>query len=115
MGRWIILLYEYIVHGIENKEFYLDLKKGASPASLIDQAVDGDSRSRLTRLLMTPQAGTTDELIAMAQDCVTTIRRAGYEKKLKEIQDRLANYKDVAEQIGLAAEFQAVSAQLKKM
>ena len=97
------------------KAIYLDLKKGASPASLIDQAVDGDSRSRLTRLLMTPQAGTTDELIAMAQDCVTTIRRAGYEKKLKEIQDRLANCKDVAEQIGLAAEFQAVSAQLKKM
>ena len=36
VGRWIILLYEYIVHGIENKEFYLDLKKANKAVQFIE-------------------------------------------------------------------------------
>ena len=97
----------------ELKLVYRDLKKGASPASLLDQAPDGETRSRLVRLLMTPQAAGTDELIAMAQDCVATIRRGGYEKKMKEIMDRLTNCTDEAERMGLLAEYQALSASLR--
>lgn len=97
----------------ELKLVYRDLKNGASPASLLDRAPDGESRSRLARLLMTPQAAGTDEMIAMAQDCVTAIRRGGYEKKMKEIMDRLTNCTDDAEKLGLLAEYQALSVSLR--
>lgn len=66
-------------------------------------------------MLLTPVAGSTDELISMAQDCVTRIRRGGQEKKLKEIETRLANCNDETEQLGLLAEYQAVSERLRKM
>ena len=36
VGKWIILLYEYIVHGIENKEFTLDLKKANKAVQFIE-------------------------------------------------------------------------------
>jgi hypothetical protein len=45
----------------------------------------------------------------MAQDCVSVIRRAGYEMKMKEIETRMANSTDKAEQMGLLAEYQALS------
>ena len=99
----------------ELKIVYQDLKKGASPASLLDRAEDGETRSRLARLLLTPQAGSTDELIAMAQDCVAAIRRGRYEKKMKEIMDRLPNCTDEAEKMGLLAEYQALSVSLRGM
>ena len=99
----------------ELKLIYQDLKKGAKPASLVDQAADGETRSRMARMLLTPVAGSTDELISMAQDCVTRIRRGGQEKKLKEIETRLANCNDETEQLGLLAEYQAVSERLRKM
>ena len=99
----------------ELKCIYQDLKAGVKPASLVDRAMDGETRSRLTRLLMTPVAGSTDELISMAQDCVARIRQGGQEKKLKEIEERLANCNDETEQLGLLAEYQAVSERLRKM
>ena len=99
----------------ELKIVYQDLKKGASPASLLDRAEDGETRSRLARLLLTPQAGSTDELIVMAQDCVAAIRRGRYEKKMKEIMDRLPNCTDEAEKMGLLAEYQALSVSLRGM
>lgn len=97
------------------KSIYQDLKRGAKPASLVDRAPDGESRSRLTRLLFTPTAGSTDELISMAQDCVAKIRVGEYEKKLKEIEARLTNCNDETEQLGLLAEYQSVSGLLRKM
>ena len=93
----------------ELKSLCQALQAGASPASLVDRAPDADSRSRLTRLLLSPRVGSTDELIAMAQDCVSVIRRAGYEMKMKEIETRMANSTDKAEQMGLLAEYQALS------
>ena len=91
------------------KSVYLALRGGASPGSLIDQAEDEAARSRLSRLLLTPQAGSTDEVIAMAQDCVAAIRQGGYEKKLQEISERLANCNDEAEKLRLLTEYQTVS------
>ena len=93
----------------ELKLVYRDLKNGSTPASLIDRLPDGESRSRMTRLLLSPPAGSTDELIAMAHDCVSTIRRGGLEKKMKELMDRLPNCSDEAEKMGLLAEYQALS------
>lgn len=36
VGKWIILLYEYIIHGIESKEFTLDLKKANKAVQFIE-------------------------------------------------------------------------------
>ena len=98
----------------ELKLIYQDLKKGSSPASLLDRTSDGETRSRLSRLLLSPQASGTDELIAMAHDCVSTIRRGEYEKKMKDIQNRMANCTDMAEQAGLLAEFQSLAGSMKR-
>ena len=98
----------------ELKYLYRDLKAGASPASLIERGDEGD-RSRLTRLLMPPQASGTDELIAMAQECVSVIRRGAYEKKLKEIEERMPNCTDEAERLGLLSEYQALTETLRKL
>ncbi len=97
------------------KYLYQDLISGASPASLIDRAADAEERSRLTRLLLSPRAESTDELIAMAQDCVSAIRRGGYEKKRQELTERLANCTDEGERMGLLAEFQALTQSLQKL
>lgn len=92
------------------KEIYHALAEDISPAQLIDAAKDEETRSRLARLLLSPPAGSTDELIAMATDCVSAIRRAGYEKKMKDIESRLANCKNEAEQNELMSEYQALLA-----
>ena len=99
----------------ELKYIYQELSRGTSPAALVDGAADAESRSRLTRLLLSPPAGSTDEMISMAQDCVGRIRRGGYEKKLQEIGDRLAKCNDEHEQLALLTEYQAVSESLKKI
>ena len=57
----------------ELKSLYRELAAGASPASLPDLAPDDASRSRYTRLLLTPAAGSTDEMISMANDCLVRI------------------------------------------
>ena len=99
----------------ELKLIYKDLKAGSKPSSLVDQAPDGESRSRLTRLLLSPAAGNTDELISMAHDCVGKIRRGKLEKQLQEIETRLTKSNDDAEQLGLLAEYQSLSEALRKI
>ena len=82
----------------ELKSLYRELAAGASPASLPDLAPDEVSRSRCARLLFSPTAGSTDEMITMANDCLTRIRRIRLEKRYEELsqemssapQDRLA-------------------------
>ena len=60
----------------ELKSIYSGLVSGLSPAALVDTAPDEDSRSRYVRILLTPHAENTDQLIAMAQQCLIRIRRA---------------------------------------
>ena len=91
-----------------------ELRDGRSAAALVDEAPDGESRSRRTRLLLSPPAESTDELIAMAQECVTSIRRNGYKKKMKEIEAQMANSSG-EEQMRLLAEYQALTETLQKM
>ena len=73
----------------ELKSLYRELAAGASPASLPDLAPDEASRSRYTSLLLTPTADSTDEMIAMANDCLVRIRknrlRERYEELTREI------------------------------
>ena len=69
----------------ELKSLYRELAAGASPASLPDLAPDEASRSRYTSLLMTPTADSTDEMIAMANDCLVRIRKNRLKERYEEL------------------------------
>ena len=75
----------------ELKSLYRELASGASPASLPDMAPDEVSRSRYTRLLLTPTANSTDEMILMANDCLIRIRRNRLEKRYEELTGEISS------------------------
>ena len=75
----------------ELKSLYRELAAGASPASLPDLAPDEASRSRCARLLLSPTAGSTDEMITMANDCLTRIRKIRLEKRYKELSQEISS------------------------
>ena len=98
----------------ELKSLYRDLSSGASPASLADLAPDEASRSRVTRLLLSPSAGSKDEMIAMANDCLNRIRKAELEKRYKELTLEIASAS--ADTLpALLAEAQDISGRLKRL
>lgn len=98
----------------ELKSLYRELAAGASPASLPDLAPDDASRSRYTRLLLTPTAGSTDEMIAMANDCLTRIRRTKLEKRYAELTQEIASAS--GEKLSaLLQEAREISDKLKKL
>ena len=98
----------------ELKSLYRELAAGASPASLPDLAPDEASRSRYTRLLLTPTAGSTDQMIVMANDCLTRIRRFKLEKRYEELTQEIAAASGEA-LTGLLEEARDVSDKLKKL
>ena len=98
----------------ELKSLYRELLAGASPASLPDLAPDDATRSRYTRILLSPAAGDTDEMITMANDCLNRIRRTKLEKRFEEISGML----DTAPPDTVPAllkEAQEISDKLKKL
>ena len=98
----------------ELKSLYRELSAGASPASLPDLAPDETSRSRFTRLLLTPSADSTDEMIAMANDCLTRIRRAKLEKRYNELSQEISTAPEERLPV-LMAEAKEISDKLKKL
>ena len=82
---------------VEEKDFeddelnslYTALVSGVSPASLLDTAPDDETRSRYARILLTPAAESTDQMISMAAQCLTRIRRAACQKQYSEIQQQI--------------------------
>ena len=52
------------------KNLYLSLSEGASAASLCEEQVEEITRARVSKLLLTPPAEDTDQLLRMAQDCL---------------------------------------------
>ena len=98
----------------ELKSLYRELAAGASPASLPDLAPDEGSRSRCARLLFSPTAGSTDEMITMANDCLTRIRRIRLEKRYEELSQEMSSAQEdrLAELLKEAAE---ISDKLKKL
>ncbi|MBR2661087.1 MAG: DNA primase [Clostridia bacterium] len=98
----------------ELKSLYRELAAGASPASLPDLAPDETSRSRYTRLLLTPTAGSTDEMIAMANDCLIRIRKTSLEKRYEELSQEISSAS--GEQLSaLLQEAREISDKLKKL
>jgi len=98
----------------ELKSLYRELSSGASPASLPDLAPDDASRSRFTRVLMIPNAGSTDEMIAMANDCLRKIRVTRLKKRYEELAREISG--DPGDRLpALLAEAQDISARLRKL
>ena len=98
----------------ELKSLYRELAAGASPASLPDLAPDDASRSRYTRLLLTPAAGSTDEMISMANDCLVRIRRTKLESRYEELSQEISSAS--GERLSaLLQEAREISDKLKKL
>ena len=98
----------------ELKSLYRELAAGASPASLPDLAPDDASRSRYTRLLLTPAAGSTDEMISMANDCLVRIRRTKLENRYEELSQEISSA--TGERLSaLLQEAREISDKLKKL
>ena len=73
----------------ELKSLYTALLSGASPASLLDHAPDDETRSRFTRILMSPVAEDTNQLISMAEQCLARIRKASCQKQYDALMQRI--------------------------
>ena len=73
----------------ELKSLYVSLVSGASPASLPDSAPDDETRSRYTRILMSPAAENTDQMISMATQCLGRIRKASCQKQYEAIMQKI--------------------------
>ena len=98
----------------ELKSIYRDLLSGASPASLPDLAPDEASRSRMTRILLSPSAVDTDEMIAMANDCLNRIRKAALERRYDELTGEISS--SSGERLtALLREAQEISDKLRKL
>jgi len=98
----------------ELKSLYRSLASGKSPAALIDETTDDDSRSRYTRILLSPTAASKDEMITMAQDCVRRIRRAVYERQYRDLMARIASCPENEKSL-LLREAQDLNLKLKQL
>ena len=98
----------------ELKLIYRELKQGVSVASLIERAPDENSRSSLVSMLSFPETKSTDEMIVMANECVHTIRRASYEKRLEQIGSELPVSEGTAK-AALLAEAQELTRKLQQL
>lgn len=98
----------------ELKSLYRELWAGASPASLPDLAPDDATRSRFTRILLSPSAGDTDQMITMANDCLNRIRKTRLEKRFEELSRMLDTAPDDTLP-ALLKEAQEISDKLKKL
>ena len=73
----------------ELKSLYTALISGVSPASLPDTAPDDETRSRYTRILMSPVAEDTNQMISMAAQCLSRIRKASCRKQYDLLMQQL--------------------------
>ena len=67
------------------KSLYIDLTAGRSPASLVEEQPDEPSRARVSRLLLTPPSENTDQLIRMAEDCLSAMRIKRTQERIQAI------------------------------
>jgi hypothetical protein len=77
---------------------------------LIERAPDEASRSRLAGMLLSPPAEGTDEMIRMAQDCLTAIRDAARKKHLDQIMSEMKSCSDPEKKKILMSEWQKLNA-----
>ncbi len=99
----------------ELKSLYVALRGGASPDALVNLAPDGETRSRYTRVLLSPpEIPSTDERMTMIHDCVNRIRKAKYQRRIEEIYALLAS--GTSENTGaLLTEAEELNRRIKKL
>ncbi len=73
----------------ELKSLYTALVSGASPASLPDTAPDDETRSRYTRILMSPVAEDKNQMLSMAAQCLERIRKASCRKQYDDLMQKI--------------------------
>ena len=98
----------------ELKSLYRELLAGTSPASLPDLAPDDETRSRFTRILLSPSAVDKDQMIIMANDCLNRIRKTRLEKRFEEL-SRMLDTAPADTLPALLKEAQEISEKLKKL
>ena len=72
------------------RNLYLSLSEGASAASLCEEQVEEATRARVSKLLLTPPAEDTDQLIQMARDCLDRNRLKRSQTEFDELQKSLS-------------------------
>ena len=96
------------------RELFLAMGQGRSPASLVEEQQDENDRARVSRLLLTPPSDSTDQLIRMAQDCLSSIRRRRLEERIQSIM-RSVNTLSGDDKKAAMTEVQALSAKLNRL
>ena len=96
------------------RELFLAMGQGRSPASLVEEQQDENDRARVSRLLLTPPSDSTDQLIRMAQDCLSSIRRRRLEERIQSIM-RSVNTLSGDDKKAAITEVQALSAKLNRL
>lgn len=96
------------------RSLYIDLRAGQSPASLVEMQEREDLRARVSQLLLTPPNENTDQLIRMAEDCLSSLRRRRVEDKMQQIMQNI-NTLTGADKLTAMQEVQQLSAQLKRL
>jgi len=95
------------------KNLYVDLTRGRSAASLVEEQQDENLRARVSHLLLTPPSENTDQLIRMAQDCLNSMRRRRVEERIQTIM-RSINTLTGNDKIAAMTEVQALTAKLNR-
>lgn len=96
------------------RELFLAMVQGRSPASLVEEQQDVNDRARVSRLLLSPPSESTDQLIRMAQDCLSSIRRRRLEERIQSIM-RSVNTLSGDDKKAAMTEVQALSAKLNRL
>ena len=96
------------------KSLYIDLTAGRSPASLVEEQPDEPSRARVSRLLLTPPSENTDQLIRMAEDCLSAMRIKRTQERIQAIM-LTVNTLSGDEKIAAMTEVQSLNAYLNRL
>ncbi len=75
----------------ELKSIYNGLVSGMSPAALVDSAPDDESHSRFVRILLSPVSESTDQLILMANQCLSRIRSSDLQKRYNTLMQQISS------------------------
>lgn len=96
------------------QELYRGLCSGTSPAGLVEAQEDDVLRERVSRLLLTPPSEDVNQLLDMAQDCLSRLRIQRCQGQINDIM-RSINQKQGADKLQALSEVQRLNAELKRL
>lgn len=96
------------------KRLFVRLSEGASAASLAEEITTEPDRSRTARLLMSPPAEDTDQLLTMARQCLNAMRRRKVSDRMKAIQASIATL-PAEQKLAALDEYKALNERLQRL